>query len=43
MIANTPSQILDFGAVRDGKAPEELGRRKLLNEAEVQRLIAEES
>lgn len=36
-------QILDFGAVRDGKAPEELGRRKLLNEAEVQRLIAEES
>ncbi|KAG7285808.1 hypothetical protein NEMBOFW57_008102 [Staphylotrichum longicolle] len=36
-------EILDFGAVRDGKAPEELGRRKLLNEAEVQRLIAEES
>jgi F-box and WD-40 domain protein CDC4 len=36
-------QILDFGAVRDGKPPEELGKRKLLNEAEVQRLIAEES
>ncbi|KAK4098012.1 WD40 repeat-like protein [Parathielavia hyrcaniae] len=36
-------EILDFGAVRDGRPPEELGRRKLLNEAEVQRLIAEES
>ncbi|KAL2116114.1 hypothetical protein VTJ04DRAFT_10369 [Mycothermus thermophilus] len=36
-------EILDFGAVRDGKPPEELGKRKLLNEAEVQRLIAEES
>lgn len=36
-------QILDFGAVRDGKPPEELGKRKLLNEAEVQRLISEES
>ncbi|KAK3940462.1 cell division control protein 4 [Diplogelasinospora grovesii] len=35
-------EILDFGAVRDGKPPEELGKRKLLNEAEVQRLIAEE-
>lgn len=35
-------EILDFGAVRDGKPPEELGRRKLLNEAEVQQLIAEE-
>ncbi|KAL2130146.1 hypothetical protein VTI74DRAFT_6835 [Chaetomium olivicolor] len=33
-------EILDFGAVRDGKPPEELGKRKLLNEAEVQRLIA---
>jgi F-box and WD-40 domain protein CDC4 len=39
----TGSQILDFGAARDGKPPEELGKRKLLNEAEVQRLIAEES
>ncbi|KAK3361590.1 WD40-repeat-containing domain protein [Lasiosphaeria ovina] len=36
-------EILDFGAVRDGKAPEELGKRKLLNEAEVQRLVAEET
>ncbi|KAK3303673.1 WD40-repeat-containing domain protein [Chaetomium strumarium] len=36
-------EILDFGAVRDGKPPEELGKRRLLNEAEVQRLIAEES
>ncbi|KAK4107865.1 WD40 repeat-like protein [Canariomyces notabilis] len=36
-------EILDFGAVRDGKPPEELGKRKLLNEAEVQRLIAEEA
>ncbi|KAK3315790.1 WD40-repeat-containing domain protein [Apodospora peruviana] len=36
-------EILDFGAVRDGKPPEELGQRKLLNEAEVQRLIAEET
>ncbi|KAK0708000.1 WD40-repeat-containing domain protein [Lasiosphaeris hirsuta] len=36
-------EILDFGAVRDGKPPEELGKRKLLNEAEVQRLIAEET
>ncbi|KAM7199999.1 WD40-repeat-containing domain protein [Rhypophila sp. PSN 637] len=35
-------EILDFGAVRDGKPPEELGKRKLLNEAEVQRLLAEE-
>ncbi|KAK0629321.1 WD40-repeat-containing domain protein [Bombardia bombarda] len=36
-------EILDFGAVREGKPPEELGKRKLLNEAEVQRLIAEEA
>jgi len=35
-------EILDFGAVRDGKPPEELGERKLLNENEVQRLITEE-
>ncbi len=39
----TTFQILDFGAVRDGKSPEELGKRKLLNEAEVQQLIAEEA
>jgi F-box and WD-40 domain protein CDC4 len=37
------TQILDFGAVRDGKPLEELGKRKLLNEAEVQQLIAEEA
>ncbi|KAK3693232.1 WD40-repeat-containing domain protein [Podospora appendiculata] len=36
-------EILDFGAVRDGKPPEELGKRKLLNEAEVQRLLEEEA
>ncbi|KAL2018078.1 hypothetical protein VTK56DRAFT_1264 [Thermocarpiscus australiensis] len=36
-------EILDFGAARDGKPPEELGKRKLLNEAEVQRLITEEA
>ncbi|KAB5518900.1 WD40-repeat-containing domain protein [Coniochaeta sp. 2T2.1] len=35
-------EILDFGAIRDGVPPEELGKRKLLNEAEVQRLLAEE-
>lgn len=35
-------QILDFGAVRDGKPPEELGKRILLNGPEVQRLIEEE-
>ncbi|KAI1880498.1 hypothetical protein JX265_000738 [Neoarthrinium moseri] len=33
-------EILDFGAVRDGKNPEELGRRILLNPSEVQRLTA---
>lgn len=33
-------QILDFGAVRDGKSPEELGKRILLNPSEVQRLTA---
>jgi len=36
-------EILDFGAVRDGKPPEELGKRKLLNEAEVQRLLTDET
>ncbi|KAJ9144253.1 Cell division control protein 4 [Pleurostoma richardsiae] len=35
-------EILDFGAVRDGKPPEELGKRILLNAPEVQRLIEEE-
>jgi F-box and WD-40 domain protein CDC4 len=43
VLLTEPFQILDFGAVRDGKPPEELGKRKLLNEAEVQRLITEES
>lgn len=36
------AQILDFGAVRDGKPPEELGERKLLNEPEVRALLAED-
>lgn len=42
MVSNplTSSQILDFGAVRDGKSPEELGKRILLNPSEVQRLTA---
>ncbi|KAH8902055.1 cell division control protein [Coniochaeta sp. PMI_546] len=35
-------EILDFGAIRDGVPPEELGKRKLLNESEVQRLLAED-
>ncbi|KAH7635260.1 WD40-repeat-containing domain protein [Sordaria sp. MPI-SDFR-AT-0083] len=35
-------EILDFGAVRDGAPPEELGKRKLLNEAEVQQLLLTE-
>ncbi|KAI0394919.1 WD40 repeat-like protein [Xylariaceae sp. FL0594] len=35
-------EILDFGAVRDGKKPEELGKRVLLNAAEVQRMIEED-
>ncbi|CAM1505844.1 Fc.00g114810.m01.CDS01 [Cosmosporella sp. VM-42] len=35
-------EILDFGAVRDGKPPEELGKRILLNEPEVRALIEEE-
>ncbi|WYZ41116.1 hypothetical protein EsH8_V_000011 [Colletotrichum jinshuiense] len=35
-------EILDFGAVRDGKPPEELGQRKLLNEPEVRALLAED-
>ncbi|KAK6084347.1 WD repeat containing protein pop1 [Seiridium cupressi] len=36
-------EILDFGAVRDGKNPEELGRRILLNPSEVHRLTATEN
>ncbi|KAI1341123.1 WD40-repeat-containing domain protein [Xylariaceae sp. FL0016] len=36
-------EILDFGAVRDGKAPEDLGRRILLNAPEVQRIIEEDN
>lgn len=36
-------EILDFGAVRDGKPPEELGRRILLDEAEVRRLMEEDA
>ncbi|KAF3761931.1 hypothetical protein M406DRAFT_99963 [Cryphonectria parasitica EP155] len=35
-------EILDFGAVRDGKPPEELGKRILLNGPEVQHIIEEE-
>ncbi|KAI6783624.1 Cell division control protein-like protein [Emericellopsis cladophorae] len=35
-------EILDFGAVRDGQAPEDLGRRILLNEDEVPAMIEEE-
>jgi F-box and WD-40 domain protein CDC4 len=35
-------QILDFGAIRDGKPPEELGKRILLNEPEVRRLLEED-
>ncbi|OLN95211.1 Cell division control protein 4 [Colletotrichum chlorophyti] len=35
-------EILDFGAVRDGTPPEELGKRKLLNEPEVRALMAED-
>ncbi|KAK3191367.1 SCF ubiquitin ligase complex subunit cdc4 [Lecanicillium sp. MT-2017a] len=36
-------EILDFGAVRDGHAPEELGKRILLNESEVRSIIEEEA
>lgn len=36
-------EILDFGAVRDGKSPEELGKRILLNASEVQRIIEEDA
>ncbi|KAI0003555.1 WD40 repeat-like protein [Xylariaceae sp. FL0662B] len=36
-------EILDFGAVRDGKSSEELGKRILLNAPEVQRIIEEDN
>ncbi|KAI2607898.1 WD40 repeat-like protein [Hypoxylon sp. NC1633] len=36
-------EILDFGAIRDGKSPEELGKRILLNAPEVQRIIDEDN
>ncbi|KAI1112271.1 WD40 repeat-like protein [Nemania sp. NC0429] len=36
-------EVLDFGAVRDGKSPEELGKRILLNASEVQRIIEEDT
>ncbi|KAH6886225.1 WD40-repeat-containing domain protein [Thelonectria olida] len=36
-------EILDFGAVRDGRPPEELGKRILLNEPEVRAMIEEEA
>ncbi|KAI2633402.1 WD40 repeat-like protein [Xylaria nigripes] len=36
-------EILDFGAIRDGKKPEELGKRILLNPSEVQRIMEEET
>ncbi|KAL6408264.1 Cell division control protein 4 [Ilyonectria robusta] len=36
-------EILDFGAVRDGTPPEELGKRILLNEPEVRAMIEEEA
>jgi F-box and WD-40 domain protein CDC4 len=36
-------EILDFGAVRDGQPPEELGRRILLDGEEVQAIIEEDA
>ncbi|KAJ2977947.1 hypothetical protein NUW58_g7652 [Xylaria curta] len=36
-------EILDFGAIRDGKKPEELGKRILLNASEVQRILEEDN
>ncbi|KAI1171122.1 WD40 repeat-like protein [Nemania sp. FL0916] len=36
-------EILDFGAIRDGKKPEELGKRILLNASEVQRIMEEDN
>ncbi|KAI1387131.1 WD40 repeat-like protein [Hypoxylon trugodes] len=35
-------EILDFGAVREGKSSEELGKRILLNPTEVQRIMDED-
>ncbi|KAJ6438864.1 cell division control protein 4 [Purpureocillium lavendulum] len=34
-------EILDFGAIRDGQPPEDLGKRVLLNEHEVREIIDE--
>lgn len=36
--ADTGLQILDFGAIRDGQPPEDLGKRILLNEHEVREI-----
>ncbi|KAI0466510.1 WD40 repeat-like protein [Xylaria cf. heliscus] len=36
-------EILDFGAIRDGKKPEDLGKRILLNASEVQRIMEEDN
>ncbi|KAI1472782.1 WD40 repeat-like protein [Daldinia caldariorum] len=36
-------EILDFGAIRDGKPVEELGKRILLNAPEVQRIMEEDN
>ncbi|KAI1436505.1 WD40 repeat-like protein [Xylaria sp. CBS 124048] len=36
-------EILDFGAIRDGRTPSELGKRILLNPNEVQRILEEEA
>ncbi|KAI0201680.1 WD40 repeat-like protein [Astrocystis sublimbata] len=36
-------EILDFGAVRDGKNPEDLGKRILLNPDDVQRIMEEDA
>ncbi|KAI8957365.1 WD40 repeat-like protein [Daldinia sp. FL1419] len=36
-------EILDFGAVRDGKPADELGKRILLNAPEVQRIMEEDN
>lgn len=41
-VTDTCWQILDFGAVRDGVPPDQLGRRILLNEPEVRAMIEEE-
>ncbi|PHH49104.1 Cell division control protein 4 [Ceratocystis fimbriata CBS 114723] len=40
--ALTYVEILDFGAVRDGTPPEELGPRMLVNEAQVRSLMAQQ-